>query len=566
MKKALILKAAILLTIVAIWPAWSASPKPAVARHGMVVSSESIAADIGLEILKSGGNAVDAAVATCIALNVTEGYNSGMGGGCFVLIYKVETGEVFAVDGRERAPINARRDLFVDPDDHTIIKGLSTEGSTAVATPGQPAALQLIHSRWGSLPWVDLFQPAIALADTGFVLSRTYGGVLSGSKDRLSRYPSSREIFFPPGDTIPYGFRDRLIQKDLARFLDSLSRNGADWFYSSRFSDDLAGFVTGNGGYLTTEDLLSYEARLREPIHGRFRGYDIYSMPPPSSGGVHVVQILKMLEPFDLADLGAGSSQSIHLMAEAMKRAFADRAYYLGDPDYVDVPVQALLDSLYLANHSRSIEPDRAADIASHGKLPPEESSETTHFSVIDSDGNMVAFTASLNTSFGSALVLPGWGLLLNNHMDDFSIQPGVPNYYGLIGSEANAIEPGKRPLSSMSPTIVLREGKPAGVFGSPGGPRIITTVVQTFLNVVVFGMDIQAAVDFPRVHHQWKPNRIYVEPEIPKDVILNLESKGHEVIRRARWSSAQCIWINSTTGLIMGGTDSRSEGKAAGY
>jgi gamma-glutamyltranspeptidase/glutathione hydrolase len=566
MKKALILKAAILLTIVAIWPAWSASPKPAVARHGMVVSSESIAADIGLEILKSGGNAVDAAVATCIALNVTEGYNSGMGGGCFVLIYKAETGEVFAVDGRERAPINARRDLFVDPDDHTIIKGLSTEGSTAVATPGQPAALQLIHSRWGSLPWVDLFQPAIALADTGFVLSRTYGGVLSGSKDRLSRYRSSREIFFPPGDTIPYGFRDRLIQKDLARFLDSLSRNGADWFYSSRFSDDLAGFVTGNGGYLTTEDLLSYEARLREPIHGRFRGYDIYSMPPPSSGGVHVVQILKMLEPFDLADLGAGSSQSIHLMAEAMKRAFADRAYYLGDPDYVDVPVQALLDSLYLANHSRSIEPDRAADIAGHGKLPPEESSETTHFSVIDSDGNMVAFTASLNTSFGSALVLPGWGLLLNNHMDDFSIQPGVPNYYGLIGSEANAIEPGKRPLSSMSPTIVLREGKPAGVFGSPGGPRIITTVVQTFLNVVVFGMDIQAAVDFPRVHHQWKPNGIYVEPEIPKDVILNLESKGHEVIRRARWSSAQCIWINSTTGLIMGGTDSRSEGKAAGY
>jgi gamma-glutamyltranspeptidase/glutathione hydrolase len=454
----------------------------------------------------------------------------------------------------------------VNPADQTVIEGLSTEGATAVATPGQPAALKLIHNRWGSLPWVELFEPAIAAADTGFILSRTYAEKLSSSMDRLSQYPSSRNIFSPRGDTIPFSFGDRLIQKDLARFLDSLSRNGADWFYNSRFAGDLADFVTRYGGYLTTEDLLSYEAKLREPIHGVFRGYDVYSMPPPSSGGIHVVQILEMLEPFDLGSSGAGSSGSIHLMAEAMKRAFADRAYYLGDPDHVAVPVQALLDSIYLANHRRSITPNRAVEISGPGTLPPEESSETTHFSVIDVDGNMVAFTASLNTSFGSAVVLPGWGLLLNNHMDDFSIQPGLPNYYGLVGSEANAIGPGKRPLSSMSPTIVLREGKPAGVLGSPGGPRIITTVVQTLLNVVVFGLDIQAAVDFPRVHHQWKPDRIYVEPEIPNDVILNLESKDHEVIKRTRWSSAQCIWIDSTTGLITGGTDSRSEGKAAGY
>jgi len=566
MKKALMLMIFVSLLIILASNAWPASPKPAVARHGMVVSSESIAAGIGLDVLKDGGNAVDAAIATSVALNVTEGYNCGMGGGCFILIFWAETGQVFAVDGRERAPLRADRDLYVNPEDQSIIQGLSTEGVSAVATPGEPAALGLIHDRWGTKPWTELCEPAIAVADSGFILSRTYAKRLAGSRDRLFQYPSSRDVFFPNGDTIPYGSGDRLIQKDLSRFLDSLSHKGPNWCYNSHFSDGLAGFVAKNRGYLRIEDLMSYEAVLREPIHGVCHGYDIYCMPPPSSGGIHVLQILKMLEPFDLRSLGAGSSGSIHLLAEAMKRAFADRAYYLGDPDYVEVPVGALLDSAYLAEHSSTISSDRASDIPGPGRLPVDESSETTHFSVIDADGNMVAFTASLNTSFGSAVVLPGWGLLLNNHMDDFSIQPGVPNYYGLVGSEANAIEPGKRPLSSMSPTIILREGEPAGVLGSPGGPRIITTVVQVFLNIVVFDMNVQTAVDFPRVHHQWKPNRVFVEPEIAADVILNLESKGHEVRKETHWSSAQCIWIDPTTGLITGGTDSRSEGKAAGY
>jgi gamma-glutamyltranspeptidase/glutathione hydrolase len=379
---------------------------------------------------------------------------------------------------------------------------------------------------------------------------------------------------------MPFRFGDRLIQGDLARFLDSLSQNGAGWFYKSWFSDYFADFMQMENGYLTKQDLLSYRAILRKPIHGACCGYDIYSMPPPSSGGIHVTQILKMLEPFSavesaardshhhdhILERAAGSSESIHLMIEAMKRAFADRAHYLGDPDFIDVPVEALLDSGYLAHHSSSIDPNRASHITGPGALPYDESSETTHFSVIDSQGNMVAFTASLNTSFGSALALPGWGLLLNNHMDDFSIQVGVPNYYGLTGSEANAIEPGKRPLSSMSPTLVLRTGEPAGILGSPGGPRIITTVAQIFLNVVELGMDVQAAVDFPRIHHQWKPDLVYVEPEISDDVIRSLEARGHEVVRRSPWSSAQCIWIDPVTGWITGGSDSRSEGKAAGY
>lgn len=538
---------------------------PSTARYSMVVSSESIAADIGLQVLRDGGNAIDAAIATSAALNVTESYNCGMGGGCFVLIYLADSREIIAVDGRERAPLAAHRDLYVDPSTGEAMGDLSTDGVTAVATPGLPAAIDLIHSRWGTISWAELLKPAIALADTGFLLSDTHARILTRSKDRLIQYESSRKIFFPEGDTLPYGSGDRLVQKDLSCLLDSLAGNGTDWFYHGRFPERFAAFVTESGGYLTPEDFASYKSVLREPIHGTYRDLDIYSMPPPSSGGIHVVQILRMLEPHDLGSLQAGSSESIHLMSEAMKRAFADRAYYLGDPDYVVVPVDRLLDSTYLAAHSLGINRDTVSHIDGPGTLPAHESSETTHFSVIDSEGNMVAFTASLNTSFGSAVVLPGWGLLLNNHMDDFSIQPGVPNYYGLVGSEANAIEGGKRPLSSMSPTIVLRNGEPAGILGSPGGPRIITTVVQTFLNVVEFGMDIQQAVDFPRVHHQWKPDRLLVEPETADSIIVDLEAKGHEVEQRSHWSSAQCIWIDPSTGLITGGTDKRSEGKAAG-
>ena len=547
-------------------PVWSAYPYPVKAEHGMVVTAEPIASQIGLEVLKSGGNAIDAAVAIAMALNVTEGYSSGLGGGCFILIYQADKNEVIAIDGRERAPISAHRNLFINPQDSSLIPGLSTEGATAVATPGELAALELIHKSWGKLKWRSLIKPAIAVADTGFALSRTYTDKLIYFRERLYQYQSTREIFFMPGDTLPYSEGDRLVQKDLARLLGKIADKGAGWFYKGRFADDLTGWVQQNGGWLTKEDLASYQSVKREPIHGQWRGYDIYSMPPPSSGGIHVVQILKMLEPFNIGYWGKGSSETIHLLAESMKRAFADRAFWLGDPDLVEVPVAGLLDSSYIADWRTTFRQYEAHPVQGPGHPSGVEGTQTTHFSVIDVHGNMAAVTASINTSFGSGVVLPGWGLLLNNHMDDFSAQPGVPNYYGLIGSEANAIAPGKRPLSSMSPTLVLRDGRPVGVLGSPGGPRIITTVVQVLLNIIEFGMDVQAAVDFPRVHHQWKPDVLFLEDGIPNDVSANLKTKGHRVVPGGIWSAAQCIWIDEQTGHITGGTDHRIEGAAVGY
>jgi len=546
--------------------AFSASPRPVAAQHGMVVASESIAAGIGLDILKQGGNAVDAAIATAAALNVTEGYSSGMGGGCFMLIYWAEDEQVYVIDGRERAPLKINRDIYIDKKSKEPIPGASTEGVTAVATPGQPAALEMIHKRWGSVAWADLFGPAIAVADTGFPISRTYAEKLSYFSQRLYQYPANRDIFFPEGDTLPFGFGDRLVQKDLANLLQHLSDQGAGWFYDSDFTKEFVDFVKKQKGYLSLNDFLTYRPIERQPIHGNFRGYDIYSMPPPSSSGIHIIQMLKMIEPFNLSYWGANSSETIHILAESMKRAFADRAYYLGDPDYVDVPITGLLDSVYLDQQRNSMKPYQASAIQGPGTLPRDESPQTTHFSIIDKDGNIVAVTSTVNTSFGSGVALPGWGLILNNQMDDFSVQPGVPNYYGLVGSEANAIEGGKRPLSSMSPTIVLKDGTPAGIFGSPGGPRIITTVLQTFLNIVEFGMDVQEAVDCPRIHHQWKPDVIFIEPGIPADVLANLKAKGHEIYQGGYWSSAQCIWIDENSGLITGGTDSRSEGAAVGY
>lgn len=541
------------------------SPRPTVAENGMVVASEKTAAEIGLQVLEDGGNAIDAAVAVAAALNVTEGYSSGMGGGCFILVYLAADKKVHVIDGREKAPMIGNRDMYVNKDG-TIKEGQSTEGVTAMGTPGEPAALEMIHERWGRKDWKELFKPAIDLADTGFIISRTYADRLLFNKDRLLQYESSIAIFFPKNDTLPYNFGERLTQKDLAKFLSNLADKGTDWFYNSEFTNDFVKFIKQNEGFLRADDFYDYSAVEREPIHGDFRGYDIYSMPPPSSGGVHIVQMLEMLEPFNLSYWGANSSETVHLLAEVMKRAFADRAYYLGDPDFVKVPMAELLDPSYLEQQRRSITPYKSSEIQGPGTLPGYESPQTTHYSIIDKDGNMVAVTATINTNFGSGVVLPGWGLLLNNQMDDFSIQPGIPNFYGLVGSEANAIAAGKRPLSSMSPTIILKDGKPAGILGSPGGPRIITTVLQTFLNIVEFGMDVQEAVDYPRIHHQWKPDVIFVEPEIPADVLENLMAKGHQVYRSGRWSSAQCIWIDQDTGYIYGGTDSRTEGAAAGY
>jgi len=412
MKSVFKICAIIILTIAISNLSYSASPKPAVSKNGMVVASEKIAAGVGRDVLKDGGNAIDAAIATLATLNVTESYNSGMGGGCFFIVYWVETGEVFAVDGRERAPLTAKRDMYIDKKTETAVPGLSTENVTASATPGQAAALELIHGRWATKPWADLIKPAALLADSGFGISRSFAERLLYHKDRLGQYPSTKEIFFPANDSLPLVFGDKLIQQDLARFFDSLAVHGASWVYNSRFTKDVVDFIRKYNGHLSTRDFELYESVLREPVTGSYRGYEIYSMPPPSSGGVHVIQILKMLEPFNLGYWGAGSSETIHLELEAMKRAFADRAHYLGDPDFIDVPIESLLDSVYLAERSASMISYKASVIDGPGEIDMDSTGQTTHFSVIDSAGNMVAVTASLNTSFGSGVVVPGYGLL----------------------------------------------------------------------------------------------------------------------------------------------------------
>ena len=553
-----------------------AAPAPAIGKLGMVVSPQADASAAGLALLEAGGNAIDAAVATAFALSVSDPHHSGIGGGGFILI-RLADGRVMAIDARETAPAAASADMYLQPG---LPEHASRIGALAVATPGLLKGLAWALEDFGSKPLREVLEPAIRIAEEGFAVGPRHASAanlwrqLGGAK----LFPETAAIQLPPGGA-PVEPGWRLIQPDLGRTLRLIAAEGPEVLYRGRLARAIADAVRDRGGILTPEDLQGYQAKRREPIRGSYKGYEILSFPPPSSGGIALVEIANILDPFDLTARGAGSSASLHVIAEAMKLAFADRAAYLGDADFVEVPTAELISKGYADRQRARINPARwrrapwrwhKGEVAIRVEGPGELAAGggTTHLSVTDAEGNAVAITQTINLLFGSGITVPGTGIVLNNEMDDFSIQPNQPNAFGLVDTRgSNAIAPGKRPLSSMTPTIVVKDGKPFMVTGSPGGPRIITTTLLTILNVVDHGMDIQEAVSAPRFHHQWVPDRLLVEPAVPVDVIEALRSRGHRVeVSERNWSSAQAIVVDPATGRHTGGSDPRSDGVALGY
>lgn len=542
---------------------------PVAAQQLMVVSGEAQASIVGREVMRSGGNAVDAAVATAFALAVTLPRAGNIGGGGFMIIHRADTGENVAIDYRELAPAAADRDMFLDEAGEASTEKSRYSG-LAVGVPGTVAGLALAHERYGSgnFSLAELVAPAIALAQDGFEVSPDLAETLGDEsvRERLEADPESRGMFYRNG--APPAPGTLLTLPGLAATLTAIAENGPAGFYEGPVAEAIVAAVNARGGRMDLADLAGYEAVVREPVRGTFEGYDIVSMPPPSSGGIHLVQMLNILEGAPFAEYGLNSADMVHLMAEAARRAYADRAVYLGDPDFVDVPVAALTDKGYAETLRGEIDMAAATPSsevnADRAKLP-KESDETTHFSVIDGEGNAVSNTYTLNFSFGVGFAAEGTGVLLNNELDDFSAKPGVPNAYGLIGGEANAVEPRKRPLSSMTPTIVLRDGAPFLVTGTPGGSRIITTTLQVILNATVHGRDIMTATAAPRTHHQWYPDYIRIEEGFSPDTIRLLEEKGHEVRIQNAMGATQSILVGPD-GTRYGATDPRRpDGLAAG-
>jgi gamma-glutamyltranspeptidase / glutathione hydrolase len=539
---------------------------PVVARHGMVASQEKLATRIGVDILKAGGNAVDAAVAVGFALAVTHPQAGNIGGGGFMLVHLGGRNETIAIDYRETAPAAATRGMFLDASGEADARK-SRESALGVGVPGTVAGLALAHQRYGSgrFTLAQLIAPAIKLARDGFTVDDDLADSLPRAQPRLARWPATAKIFLK-GDGVALGRGDRLVQADLAASLETIAAGGPRAFYEGPIAEKIVASLRQNGGIATLDDLKSYRAVERPAVRGSYRGYDIASMPPPSSGGVHLVEILNILEGYPLRDLGAGSAATLHLMIEAMKPAYADRATYLGDPDIVKVPVAGLTSKRYAAELRNAIDPERARPAQSiRAGNPPHQGDNTTHFSVIDRDGNAVANTYTLNFSYGLGLVADGTGILLNNELDDFAAKPGAPNAYGLVGGDANAPGPGKRPLSSMAPTIVLRDGRVALVTGTPGGSRIITTVLQVLLNVIDHQMNIAEAVAAPRIHHQWLPDDVVAERGLSPDTIRLLEARGHRIVIGPTFGSANSILV--TPDGLTGAADPRQRGTLAeGY
>ncbi|MDB5650864.1 MAG: ggt [Hyphomicrobiales bacterium] len=540
---------------------------PVVASHGMVVSQEAQASRVGVDILKRGGNAVDAAVATGFALAVTLPRAGNLGGGGFMLVHLAREKKTIAIDYRETAPAGATRDMFLDGKG-TFVPEKSQGSGAGVGVPGTVAGLALAHEKYGSgkFTLADLAAPAIRMAREGIEVEPDLAFSLTEVGARIMRYPASRAIF-SGADKKPLRAGELLIQRDLAASLERVARDGAVGFYKGETAEKIAAAVRGQGGSMSVQDLADYRAIERAVVHGTYRGHEVVSMPPPSSGGVHIIEILNILEGFPLADLGQNSAATIHLMAEAMKRAYADREIYLGDPDFVHVPVAGLTSKAYAAELRKTISVDRAtpADEIAPGMPLPYESDQTTHFSVVDAQGNAVANTYTLNFSYGLGLVAEGTGILLNNELDDFAATRGAPNAFGLLGGDANAPGPRKRPLSSMSPTMVFKNGELEIVTGSPGGSRIITTVLQIVLNIVDHGMNAAEASEAVRVHDQLHPDELRVERGLSIDTIRLLEAKGHRVRLQRSMGSAQTI--QRIGGTLYGAADTRQRGTAAiGY
>jgi gamma-glutamyltranspeptidase/glutathione hydrolase len=491
-----------------------------------------------------------------------DGHNSGIGGGCFILIRRAD-GRLIAIDGRETAPAAATRDMFVR--DGKADPELSLTGPLAAGVPGALAAYDYALRCCGKLSLKELLLAAATTAEHGFPLSRHYAERLAASAKELKLFEASRAAFLPDGVVKRPGEILRL--PDLAKTYRAIGENGPDWFYRGPLAAATADWMKNNGGLLTVEDFRGYHAKLREPVFASYRGCQLVGFPPPSSGGVHVAEILNVLETFNLKAMGPGSADFIHVVTEAMKLAFADRAYWLGDPDFAKVPL-GLVAKDYASKLARQIRMDRAAVVPQHG-IPESEGvfqKHTTHFSTADVEGNWVACTATVNTSFGCKVVIPGTGVVLNNQMDDFSAQPGATNYFGLVGAEANAVAPGKRPLSSMCPTIVLKGGNPILSVGAAGGPTIISQTVLAIINTIDFGMDPAAALAQPRFHHQWKPDELIVEKGIGEETLRQLEQRGHKLKRIDSLGAAQAVGVSSSGHGFVGAHDPRVEGKAAGW
>jgi gamma-glutamyltranspeptidase / glutathione hydrolase len=537
------------------------------AEHGMVVAQEKISARIGADILRRGGDAIDAAVATGFAMAVTYPRAGNIGGGGFMVIHLAargqETAQDIAIDYRETAPAAATRDMFLGADGKPD-PAKSRDSALGIGVPGTVAGLALALEKYGSgkFTLAELLQPAIALARDGFEVTDDTADTLPAWYRRLSKWPASAKIFSRP-DGSSLQAADRLVQADLAATLSAIATQGPRGFYQGPVAEKLAKAVRDAGGIMTADDLKSYAAVIRAPVRGSYRGYDIVSMPQPSSGGVVLLETLNILEGFPMGDMTQGSAASLHVLIEALKRGYADRARYLGDPDFVNAPVATLIAKDYAARQRASIELDRATPWADAlSATPPHEGSNTTHFSVVDGFGNAVSNTYTLNFSYGTGLVADGTGVLLNNELDDFTAAPGASNAFGLVGFEANLPGAGKRPLSSMSPTIVLKDGKPVLVTGSPGGSRIISTVLQVIVNVLDYHMDIAAAVAAPRLHHQWLPDEVKVEPGFNGDVLAELKAKGHHIVESTGYSSANSIVV--TPNGLLGAPDPRTRGAEA--
>jgi len=556
-----------ILFAMAMWlsPVYGADSSLGTSDRSMVATVNPLATDAAVKVLREGGNAVDAAVAAALTLGVVDSHNSGIGGGCFILIHRAD-GTILAIDGREMAPAKAHRDMYLR--EGKPVTGLSQVGALAPGIPGSLAAYQLVLEKCGRRKLSDLILPAADIAEQGFAIDRMLASRLAAKSKDLARFPESKRIFLLADGTAP-NTGDTLIQKNLAGTYRAIAEHGVDWFYAGPFAKSTEKWMKSNKGIITADDFKNYQVVVREPIRSKYRGHEVIGFPPPSSGGIHVAQILNVLANFNLKKIhNDDPALFVHVVAEGMKPAFADRAFWLGDSDFAKVP-RGLLSQSYAKKFAAQIDFNAAAKVAGHGE-PPNASTDTfnrhtTHIAAADAEGNWVAITTTINTSFGSKVVVPGTGVLLNNQMDDFSVAPGVPNAFGLVGAKANEVAPGKRPLSSMSPTIILRDGKPIMTVGAAGGPKIISEVVTTIVNHLDLGMPIDKAVGAKRYHHQWAPDTLFVEKSMDLELIKKLQAKNHKTKTIQSFGYTQAI-VRLKNGKFYGTHDPRLPGKAAGH